>query len=157
MISSFSNDAVFFFLIAANFPPFMGLFNFWNRKNSQGLSPVNTVARLWCRFWPKGYERAVTYEPAHYCGGISIIRVVSQFRAIFSYCFTQTAHDFEVIFLIDLTTFWQELTWHNAILIEENSEQWVKPLHMSTLGGTFSILAFLAVSIGVIWLWFRRH
>ena len=38
-------------------------------------------------------------------------------------CFTQSTHNFKVVFLIDRTTLWQEFMMHHAIEIKENSEQ----------------------------------
>ena len=49
--------------------------------------------------------------------------VFPQFCAFLTNCFTQPAHNFKVVFLIDRTTLWQEFMMHHIIAIEKNSEQ----------------------------------
>lgn len=49
------------------------------------------------------------------------LMVLSQFWASPSECFVQTAHNFDVLFLIERPTIWQELMMHYATEIKENS------------------------------------
>ena len=49
--------------------------------------------------------------------------VFPQLCAFVTKCFAQSAHNFNVVFLIDHTTLWQEFMMHHAIAIEENTEQ----------------------------------
>ena len=49
--------------------------------------------------------------------------VFPQFRAFPTNCFTQSQHNFNVKFLIDCTTMWQEFMMQPIIAIEENTEQ----------------------------------
>ena len=124
-------------------------------KSRREPNLVNKVVEAWlgCCFWPKNHEQALMCELVHYRDAESMI-FFPQFRSFEPYCFTQTLHNFLVVFLINRTTCWQELMMHHAIVIEENSD---KPSYLIELGVLFSVLAHLAASIGMIGPWFRRH
>ena len=81
--------------------------------------------------------------------------VFPQFYAFLTNCFSQSAHNFKVAFLIDRTTLWQEFIMHHAHC--NRKKQWAKPLHLTELEELFSILAFLNAFIGMIGLWFQCH
>lgn len=93
--------------------------------SSQGLktgkcrrrrSPVKTVAAAWllCCFWLKTHKQAMTCELVHYRGA-TLMTCCFTIPDIFSHCFTQTVHNFKIIFPIDCTIFWQVSTIHDAI------------------------------------------
>lgn len=105
----------------ANISPLMGFVSFENRRKSQGakFDQYGVVLCTDC-----------STIPSFYCLN----------------CFMQTAYNFKVIFFIECATFWQELTMHHAIAIEE----WAKPSNLKERGIFFSVLALLAPSTGMI-------
>ena len=137
----------FYLFNRSKFPSFHESPQFWKQeKVAGGPSLVNTVAEAWlrCCYWPKNYEHAVTWELAHYRGTVTIT-ILFTIPGTFSYCFTKTVHNFQVLY--DRATLWQELIMYHTIVIKENSEQ---NLHIwpNFASFFFSVLVIQNASIG---------
>ena len=65
-------------------------------------------------FWPKNHEKVLMYI---------IVIQNPRFSTIPIVLFTQTLLNFFIVFIINNTTFWQELMMHHTIVIKENSKQ----------------------------------
>ena len=72
-------------------------------------------------FWQKIHAQNSICELMRYHGAKSMIGF--SIILFLRYCFTQSAHNFKVVCLIDRIAFWQEFMMHHAIVIEENREQ----------------------------------
>ena len=80
--------------------------------------------------------------------------VFPQFCAYLTNCLSQSAHNFQVVFLIDRTTLWQEFMMQHGIANEEKSKT---TFTIDRTWRIFSVLALLDASIGVNGLWFQCH
>ena len=93
-------------------PSFHGSFEFWEQEKVAG------VQVRWIRWLRHDYcvvlGQKITDKQRCVSRCIIVMQkpwiVLPQIRGSFSYYFTQTAHNYKVIFLIVRTTFWQELT-----------------------------------------------
>ena len=89
--------------------PFKVLFILGNRRKSRSPANMEAGASLQYCFWPKIHEQPIKCDRC-----IIVVQkpwiVLTQIRAFFSDCFTQTKLNLSVVLLIDRLTWWQEFT-----------------------------------------------
>ena len=127
---SYCFDFSFFYSIVEKLFPLIGVFSFTyihfgKRKKSTeaksgGYSSWSMITVL---FLVQNLSKSIDI----WAGALSWCIIHDWFfhnsRQFLTDCFAQSAHNFIVVVLINRTTLWHEFIMHNAIAIEENSEQ----------------------------------
>ena len=113
MPAFFSNNHKTLLKCAKRFP-FISIFSFWKKRNLAG--PKSSIR--WLRH---DYGFGFGQKPDVWAGKLSLCKI--QFCGFLTNYFSQSEQNFKVVFLIGRTTFCREFMMHQAIRIEENSEQ----------------------------------
>ena len=134
-------------ILAKRFP-FIGVFSFWEEEK------VNGGQVLWIRWLRHDYDFLFgqKLKHKHRCVNWWVFMVQNpwlvfpQIYAFLMNCFSQSAHNFKVVFLIDRKTWWQEFRMHHMLL---ESKKIVSKTF--TFDQTWRMFFALASSVGFHW------